>query len=123
VIDPANAQELAEIAREVGADVFKGALRYPSDTGGWLVGDLDFCEYLDRYRDQEVILIIAPVGVATTPTYTCGICGFVMNEVGECPRCKLMVEGVREEVDGGGEDFLQEVREIVERIDREQRSS
>jgi hypothetical protein len=32
-IDPGNAEELAAIAREEGADVLEGTLRYPSDTG------------------------------------------------------------------------------------------
>ena len=34
-VDPNNAQELANIARETGADVLQGELRYPSDSGGW----------------------------------------------------------------------------------------
>ena len=34
---------------EVGADVLEGDLRYPSETGGWRLGDLDLSEYLDRY--------------------------------------------------------------------------
>jgi len=34
-VDPANAQELSNIAREIGADVLQGDLRYPSNTGGW----------------------------------------------------------------------------------------
>ena len=84
-VDPANAHELARIASEVGADVLEGALRYPSDCGGWQLGDIDLNEYLDRYRDQRLVLIIAPVGEAEAATYTCGVCGFVMNEVGECP--------------------------------------
>jgi hypothetical protein len=40
--DPANIEELAAIAREIGADVLEGALRYPSETGGWFVVSLDF---------------------------------------------------------------------------------
>ena len=47
-VDPANAHELAAIAGEIGADVVPGVLHYPSDTGGWQLGDLDLCEYLDR---------------------------------------------------------------------------
>jgi hypothetical protein len=41
LIDPTNAEELATIAGEIGADVLEGALRYPSDSGEWLLGDLD----------------------------------------------------------------------------------
>jgi hypothetical protein len=88
-VDPANANELAEIAGEVGADVLEGDLSYPSETGSWQLGDVDLGEYLDRYRGKSLVLIIASVGDAPSPNYTCGICGFVMNEVGECPRCKL----------------------------------
>jgi len=50
---------------------------------------IDLSEYLDRYRDQRLVLIIAPIGEAEPETYTCGVCGFVMNELGECPRCRL----------------------------------
>ena len=44
-VDPANASELKPIAAEIGADVLEGALRYPSETGGWQLGDLDLSEY------------------------------------------------------------------------------
>ena len=39
-VDPANANELAEIAGEVGADVLKGDLSYASETGGWQLADI-----------------------------------------------------------------------------------
>ncbi len=96
-VDSANARELEEIAHEIGADVLQGVLRYPSDAGGWQLGDLDLSEYLARYRDQRLVLIIAPLGAAEPTTYTCGVCGFVMNDVMECPRCKLIVQ---EQADG-----------------------
>ena len=38
---PANAEELANIAQETGAEVLRGDLRYPSRSGGWQLGDLD----------------------------------------------------------------------------------
>ena len=50
------------------------------------MGDLGLSEYLDRYRNQRLVLIIAPIGQAEPETYTCGICGFVMNHVGENAR-------------------------------------
>ncbi len=43
-INPANATELATIAREVGAEVVEGNLRYPSVTGSWQLGDMDLGE-------------------------------------------------------------------------------
>jgi len=36
-----NAQELASIAGEVGAEVLAGHLRYPSATGGWQLGAME----------------------------------------------------------------------------------
>ncbi len=47
--DPVDVQELATIAIEIGADVFKGELRYPSETGGWQLGDLDLNDILDHH--------------------------------------------------------------------------
>jgi hypothetical protein len=45
-------------------------------SGRWQLGDLDLSEYLDRYRDQRLVLIIAPIGEAEPATYTCGVCGW-----------------------------------------------
>jgi hypothetical protein len=114
-VDRANIEELAAIAREIGADVLEGALRYPSDTGGWQLGDLGLSEYLDRYRDQQLVLIVAPVGEAEPATYTCGVCGFVYYERGGCPRCRLAAEQAGN-TDHGGErvDILDQVRELLE---------
>ena len=47
---------------------------------------------MDKYRDHEIVVIIASVGKAEEvekEKYVCGICGFAMTELGECPRCKL----------------------------------
>jgi len=38
------------------------------------------------------VLVVAPVGDAPRSNYTCGIGGFLMNELGECPQCKLKTE-------------------------------
>ena len=102
---PANAEELANIAKGTGADILRGPLRYPSHSGGWQLGDIDFSEYMDKYCDHEIVVIIASVGKAgevEPDTYVCGICGFTMTELRECPRCKLQraktAKGIR---DGG----------------------
>jgi hypothetical protein len=85
------------------------------DSGGWQPGDVDPSEYLDRYRSQRLVLIIGPVGEAEPATYTCGVCGFVMNEAGECPRCKLGAEEAgREERGEGKPDILDQVRELLD---------
>jgi hypothetical protein len=79
--------------------------------------DLDLDEYLARFRDRNLVLIVAPIGDAEPATgvtggdVTCGICGFVMNEVGECPRCKLEIaERARELVEMG------EARNLVDQV-------
>ena len=122
-VDPANANELAEIAGEVGADVLEGDLSYPSDTGSWQLGDLDLSGYLGRYRDKRLVRIIAPAGDAPSPTSTCGICGFVMNEVGECPRCKLQAIGFEREMQRRQAermpDTFEHVCELLDRGDNE----
>jgi hypothetical protein len=56
-----NAYELETIAREIGAIFLKGHLRYPSATGGWQLGDLDLDEYLAKFRDRKLVLIVAPI--------------------------------------------------------------
>jgi hypothetical protein len=42
---------IAEFAEETGAEVLRGALRYPSESGGWQLGDIDLSEHLAGYRD------------------------------------------------------------------------
>jgi len=120
-IDPANARELANIAEEVGAVVIDGALRYPSETGGWQLGDIDLGEYLAQYRDQHVVLIIAPVGEADPDVVLCGICGFPLNEVGRCPRCALAIQddaaAIRRAVDE--ERLMEEIEQHLAEVDAE----
>jgi len=118
-LHPANAEELANIAEETGAEVLRGALRYPSYSGGWQLGDIDFSEHLAKYRDHEVVVIIASVGKAgevQKEKYICGICGFALNELRECPRCKLQIEktarGLR--VRQRRAELFREIDEIVE---------
>ena len=91
-LHPANAEEVASIAEETGAEVLRGLLRYPSETGGWQLGDVDLSEHLAQYRDCEIVLVIAAMGKAEREQVVCGICGFVLDEAGECPRCKLVNE-------------------------------
>ena len=102
------------IANEVGANVLEGDLRYPSETGGWQLGDADLSEYLDRYRDQRLVLITAPFGQAEPPTYTFGICGFVIHG-DECPRCKLVIEEQAQELLYTGErrSVLDQVSDLL----------
>ena len=116
-LHPANVEELATIAQETGAEVLRGALCYPSESGGWQLGDLDLSEHLDRYRDQELVVIIASLGKTEAERVICGICGFALNEVSECPRCRLAVREAAKELQERQEArdaLFREVEEILE---------
>jgi hypothetical protein len=119
LIDPANGRELAQIAQEVGAVAIDGALRYPSETGSWQIGDVDLGEFLAQYRDHQVVLIIAPLGPADPDAVLCGICGFPLSEVGRCPRCALLTQDeaatIRRAVDE--ERLLDEIEEHLAGLD------
>lgn len=110
-VDPANAEELVVIAREVGAEVLAGHLRYPSETGGWQFGDLDLDEYLARYRDQTLMLIIAPVSGEEPLMNTCDICGFIHRKYGECPRCRIEIKEAAAELVDPGEE-----RDVIDQV-------
>ena len=81
--------------------------------------DLDLSEHLAKYRDQNLVVTIASVGKAgeaVKARYVCGICGFAMTELGECPRCRLQVEetakGLRQRQQRDA--LLREIDEFVE---------
>jgi hypothetical protein len=64
------------------------------------------------YRGKRLVLIIAPIGQGEPETYTCGICGFVMSEVEECPRCALATaQDAAAQTEGG--DVLDQVRRLL----------
>jgi hypothetical protein len=116
-LHPANAEELAAIARETGAEVLRGALRYPSESGGWQLDGLDLSEHLDEYRGQDLVVIIASTGSTRAEQTVCGICGFVLNGAGECPRCRLAAKEAAEELqewERAREALFREVEEILE---------
>jgi hypothetical protein len=80
------------------------------------LGDLDLSEYLSRYRDCEVTLIIAATGEAEKKRVFCGICGFALDDAGgECPRCRLIVEETARQLrpEQDGEALFREVDEIL----------
>jgi len=110
-LHPANDEELANIAQETGAEVLRGVLRYPSESGGWQLGDVDLNECLDRYRGRQVTVIISSTSKAGKEKVTCGICGFVMDEAGECPRCKLAAEKTARDIEARRDEI--EMREAL----------
>jgi len=92
-----NARELKKIAEEVGADVIEGRF-FPSKIGRPKLGNYDLSQYLDHYQDKPLIIIVAPLD--EDESNTCGICGFAMDEIRECPRCKLQTLELAKELEG-----------------------
>jgi phage FluMu protein Com len=91
--ESAKTSQLADIARQAGADVLEGNLRFPSRTGGWQLGDVDLNELLGRFQDQRLMLILVPAGKTEIETVVCDVCGYIMEEgEEECPRCKFLAE-------------------------------
>ena len=82
-----NAEELASIAEEIGAEVIRGALRYPGREGGFEIGDVDIGELLYELKGQEVVIVIAPLGPVEEPPTICRLCR-TPYEGKECPVCK-----------------------------------
>ena len=101
MLNKSNAHELAQIAKETGALVLRGQLRYPGpETGDWEIGAENIPEVLYQFRDRQVLLILARVD-GGEPIHLCGICGFVLSEPGDpCPRCALLDEDVAGALDG-----------------------
>lgn len=121
-IHPTNADELSQIAAETGAEVLRGPLTYPSETGGLQLGELDLSEYLHKYRDYEVTLIIAATGEVEQKPIVCGICGFVLDKIGDCPQCKLMNKEAAKRLKARQEErtaFMEEVDDILKEQDDE----
>ena len=96
--------------------MLRGVLRYPSESGGWQLGNIDLSEHLDKYRDQEVMVIIGSLGKTEAERVICGICGLALDEVGECPRCKLIAQKGARELKGQKlrEALFREVEEFQE---------
>ena len=114
-LHPDNADELATIAEETGAEVLRGPLRYPSETGGWQLGGLDLSAHLSQYRDHEITIIIAATGKAEEQIF-CGICGAALDRVEECPWCKLSNERAARRIRARQKEqaaLLREVEEIL----------
>lgn len=100
-IDPNQADELASLARQAGAEILEGELHYPSPERGWQLGELDLGAMLESYRDQRLMMLLLPLGKAETELVTCGDCGFsfVPDESGDCPRCKLILDYTTESLE------------------------
>ena len=64
-----------------------------------------------------LVMIIASLGRAGAGQIVRGICGFALQEVGECPQCKLVAEERAEERGEAQEALFREVEEILEQVE------
>jgi hypothetical protein len=63
--------------------------------------------HLARYRDREVMIVLAPLDqpqAPEKPRTSCDICGCALDDMGDCPRCQL--------------HFVQNARQLRERVQR-----
>ncbi len=86
-----DAEELAFTARAIGAQVIRGPVHYPGQGERLDVGDLDIETTLRGLMDQEVLLIVAPLGGGRQVRTNCSLCSTPYEE-GECPACKAQRE-------------------------------
>ena len=114
MIRKSNAEELALIAQEIGAEVIRGPVRYPSDTGDIEVGGVDIGECLYELKDQEVMLVIAPVGPVEELPVICGLCR-TPYDGDECPTCRQEREDAKRVI----EERLREDRADKDRLIRD----
>jgi hypothetical protein len=84
----ANIRELTYAAYELDAGVVEGQLHRATKDGQWILGDTKLNEWLGKYNDQEIVLIVASMDdKRPVPTKTCRTCGIEYTGI-ECPRCR-----------------------------------
>lgn len=93
-----DAEELAFTARAIGAQVIRGPVHYPGRGERLDVGDLEIERTLRGLKDQEVLLIVAPLDRGPQVRTTCSLCS-TPYEGGECPACKAQREEAKRVVE------------------------
>lgn len=84
----ASVRELASAAYELDSGVVEGHLRRSAEGGHWMVDDVELDEWLTKYKNQEVVLIVASLeDERPLPPKICHTCGIEYTGV-ECPHCR-----------------------------------
>ena len=90
-----EALNLSTAAFDVGADVLRGQLKRSGPDAGWTLGEVTLEEWLQRYEDHELVIIVAPIGPKSTEKRVCLTCG--AEYVGsQCPHCRDIRQRLRE---------------------------
>lgn len=82
-----DTEGLASVAQKMGARVLRGPVRYGAFGGSLHVGDAEIDDLLHEMAAHEVLIIIAPLGLAPEPRLLCPLCGRAYQG-GECPACR-----------------------------------
>ncbi len=93
-------QVLSSIAKMFGAQVISGPVRYPGRRGGVDVGEVNIEEPLCGLKDQEVLIIVAPLHTAQEISTICGSCG-MRYQGAECPACDTKSEETKRAAEEG----------------------
>ena len=84
------------------------------------VGGVDVGEFLYELKDQEVMLVIAPIGPVEEPPVICGLCR-TPYEGDECPTCRTEREDakrvIEERLRGDREEKDRLIRDVEEWLD------
>ena len=86
-----DTEGLASVAQEMGARVLRGPVRYAAFGGSPHVGDVEIDDLLHEMAAHEVLVIIAPLGLAREPRLLCPLCRRAYQG-GECPVCRAEQE-------------------------------
>ncbi len=84
----ASIRELAADAYELHSGVLQGQLHRDPDSGVWMVGETRLDTWLERYGDEEIVLIATSLDEESPmPTKVCRTCGREYQGT-HCPRCR-----------------------------------
>jgi hypothetical protein len=84
----ASIRELSTAAYELESGVVEGRLHRDPENGAWMVGAKRLDAWLDRYDNQEVVLIVASLDDdRPMPLKVCRTCGTEYRSF-DCPRCR-----------------------------------
>jgi len=86
-----DTEGLASVAQKMGARVLRGPVRYAALEGSLHVGDVEIDDVLHEMAAHEVLVIIAPLGLAQEPPLLCPLCRRAYQG-GECPVCRAEQE-------------------------------
>jgi hypothetical protein len=96
-----------------GTETLRGILHRAHDGLGWQVAGTDLNAFLAKYLGHKVMIVVAStddIHEDGPHRYVCSTCGFPLDDLGECLRCRLyMVERARQQ----REELFQEIDRIV----------